>query len=159
MVFGGKTSRQIPLDARKAIDLPDRRSHDSALRSNADKLFFSRRRGRPLDVPIVCSDSLHTMENRETGRRGRRPLRGYILHYLIKTTCHSITSSVKSRNRHLSQVTVFRYMDCKRKIAGYSTSNLYPTPQTVLRLQLASTFSSFSRRRLTWTSTVRLSPK
>ena len=40
-----------------------------------------------------------------------------------------------------------------------STSNLYPTPQTVLRLHLSDTPSSFSRRRLTWTSTVRLSPK
>ena len=40
-----------------------------------------------------------------------------------------------------------------------TTSNLYPTPQTVFRPQLSLTPSSFSRRRLTWTSTVRESPK
>ena len=33
------------------------------------------------------------------------------------------------------------------------------TPQTVFRLHWSLTPSSFSRRRLTWTSTVRLSPK
>ena len=43
---------------------------------------------------------------------------------------------------------------------GYcSTSNLYPTPQTVFRFHLGLTPSSFSRRRFTWTSTVRESPK
>ena len=40
-----------------------------------------------------------------------------------------------------------------------STSNLYPTPQTVFRFHLGLTPSSFSRRRFTWTSTVRESPK
>ena len=42
---------------------------------------------------------------------------------------------------------------------AYSTSNLYPTPQTVFRLHWSLTPSSFSRRRFTWTSTVRESPK
>ena len=42
----------------------------------------------------------------------------------------------------------------------YSTdSNLYPTPQTVLSDHLSETPSSFSRRSLMWTSTVRESPK
>ena len=39
------------------------------------------------------------------------------------------------------------------------SSNLYPTPQTVLSDHFGETPSSFSRRRLTCTSTVRLSPK
>ena len=38
-------------------------------------------------------------------------------------------------------------------------SNLYPTPQTVFRLHWSLTPSSFSRRRLMCTSTVRESPK
>ena len=38
-------------------------------------------------------------------------------------------------------------------------SNLYPTPQTVLSSHLSETPSSFSRIRLTCTSTVRESPK
>ena len=41
---------------------------------------------------------------------------------------------------------------------GSLTSNLYPTPQTVLSVHWSETPSSFSRRRLTCTSTVRLSP-
>ena len=44
-------------------------------------------------------------------------------------------------------------------ILFYRTSNLYPTPQTVFRFHLSDTPSSFSRRRFTWTSTVRESPK
>ena len=40
-----------------------------------------------------------------------------------------------------------------------SSSNLYPTPQTVFSAHWSETFSIFSRRRLMWTSTVRLSPK
>ena len=39
------------------------------------------------------------------------------------------------------------------------SSNLYPTPHTVLSDHLSDTPSSFSRRRLMWTSTVRESPK
>ena len=50
-------------------------------------------------------------------------------------------------------------LPAERCFHAYRTSNLYPTPQTVLRLHLSDTPSSFSRRRLTWTSTVRLSPK
>ena len=42
---------------------------------------------------------------------------------------------------------------------GSMTSNLYPTPHTVLRLHCSETPSSFSRRRLMCTSTVRESPK
>ena len=50
--------------------------------------------------------------------------------------------------------------DGRRPLGGYcSTSNLYPTPQTVFRFHLGLTPSSFSRRRFTWTSTVRESPK
>ena len=50
--------------------------------------------------------------------------------------------------------------DGRRPLGGYcSTSNLYPTPQTVFRFHLSLTPSSFSRRRFTWTSTVRESPK
>ena len=33
----------------------------------SDKLLFSRRRGRPLDVPIVCSDSLHSINKPRNG--------------------------------------------------------------------------------------------
>lgn len=46
-----------------------------------------------------------------------------------------------------------------RTIAYWSTSNLYPTPHTVLSNHLSETPSSFSRRRLTCTSTVRESPR
>ena len=52
-----------------------------------------------------------------------------------------------------------RKLPAERCFHGYRTSNLYPTPQTVFRLHWSLTPSSFSRRRLTWTSTVRLSPK
>ena len=53
-------------------------------------------------------------------------------------------------------VKVRKYVLC---IAYSTDSNLYPTPQTVLSDHLSETPSSFSRRRLIWTSTVRESPK
>ena len=40
-----------------------------------------------------------------------------------------------------------------------TSSNLYPTPQTVLMTHFSEAFSSFSRRRLMCTSTVRESPR
>ena len=40
-----------------------------------------------------------------------------------------------------------------------ASSNLYPTPHTVFSAHWLLTFSIFSRSRLMWTSTVRLSPK
>ena len=42
---------------------------------------------------------------------------------------------------------------------GVVVSNLYPTPHTVFNAHWSETFSTFSRRRLMCTSTVRLSPK
>jgi len=52
-----------------------------------------------------------------------------------------------------------RCIPCTAAWNSYSfTSNLYPTPHTVFRLHLSDTPSSFSRRRLTCTSTVLESP-
>ena len=41
MVFGWLTSEQIPFDERKAIDQPDRRGHDPALRNAYKAQFIS----------------------------------------------------------------------------------------------------------------------
>ena len=40
MVFGWLTSEQIPFDERKAIDQPDRRGHDPALRNAYKEQFI-----------------------------------------------------------------------------------------------------------------------
>ena len=62
-------------------------------------------------------------------------------------------------HRDLAQVHAFRL--CHSRVPGQSlwSSNLYPTPQTVFRDHWSLTPSSFSRRRLMCTSTVRESPK
>ena len=106
---------------------------------------------------------IEKLYNAGIGVRQYSPLRKKELQDMDAFTAHFIPLLME-RTRPIQQ----RYMQQRRDegklpaercFHGYRTSNLYPTPQTVLRLHLSDTPSSFSRRRLTWTSTVRLSPK
>ena len=73
----------------------------------------------------------------------------------------------QSKERHTQQSKGHQdHTGCQDKLPliqasheAVTTSNLYPTPHTVLRLHWLLTPSSFSRRRLMCTSTVRESPK
>ena len=69
------------------------------------------------------------------------------------------------RGSENGQNTLVKILFCMARLsqplkAGHSfTSNLYPTPHTVFSRHWSLTPSSFSRRRLMCTSTVRLSPQ
>src|SRR5699024_5468313 len=75
-----------------------------------------------------------------------------IVHQGARGGAHAHHGNQDNQRRHGKQTAECRFHDLV-------TSNLYPTPPTVLRLHWSETPSSFSRSRLIWTSAVRESPK